>query len=642
MKIINTLIPIIFVLCGSVTFASEGGVAPLKDSTSLKSSEPIAIEETIEEQLDAVAKVDPMLYKEIDINVGKVSLTDLLRNIAAVSGVNISCRNTGNILVDCNFARLRVVDIVNFLCSEYDLKLEVFGNIISLYKEVPAPPKPKEPVVLFTDSLDLLSYDLSGDMLIDVTKKMVDLSGRNIMVPRRLYTNSVSGYVHELPFDQGLQHLALMNDLLLSKDSKGVFSFQEDEAMNASRAAAAPYRSRINFSENQLSIDSLGNITARIGRCNVGDIIVELCQKLEHNHFFISAINLQTSIFVRDVSFQTLLDVLLAGSDYTYYIEDGIYYFGATKGGSVASVNIIPLEFRSVEKIVELIPSHLQDGLQIKPFVDLNCVIVSGDQKKASRVRKFLKEIDKRVPLITMEIMIVDVTKSNIREVGLGAGVGTSPRQTSGSLSPGVNMQLGASSVNKLIQSFNGFGWLNLGKVSSNFYLDLQMLEENGDIKLQSTPKLSTLNGNEATLKSGETKYYKEIQNTYMGTQNPIQSESYQWKSVEANLSIKITPYVSSEQNITMEVDIEQTEFTGEPKDDEPPASVTRSFKSLVRIGNGEMVLLGGIDRNMSDKTTKGLPFITKVPVLRLIFGNRKNNQVDSKLSVFIKPTIIY
>ena len=121
MKIINTLIPIIFVLCGSVTFASEGGVAPLKDSTSLKSSEPIAIEETIEEQLDAVAKVDPMLYKEIDINVGKVSLTDLLRNIAAVSGVNISCRNTGNILVDCNFARLRVVDIVNFLCSEYEI-----------------------------------------------------------------------------------------------------------------------------------------------------------------------------------------------------------------------------------------------------------------------------------------------------------------------------------------------------------------------------------------------------------------------------------------------------------------------------------------------------------------------------------------
>ena len=41
-------------------------------------------------------------------------------------------------------------------------------------------------------------------------------------------------------------------------------------------------------------------------------------------------------------------------------------------------------------------------------------------------------------------------------------------------------------------------------------------------MRLLSTPKLSTLNGHEATLTSGETQYYKEVQNNYYGTQNPI------------------------------------------------------------------------------------------------------------------------
>ncbi len=75
-----------------------------------------------------------------------------------------------------------------------------------------------------------------------------------------------------------------------------------------------------------------------------------------------------------------------------------------------------------------------------------------------------------------------------------------------------MNMSLSATSINRLINSFNGFGSINLGKVTPDFYMSLQALEATGNIELRSTPKLSTLNGHSATLKSGETKYYKEVQ----------------------------------------------------------------------------------------------------------------------------------
>jgi len=60
----------------------------------------------------------------------------------------------------------------------------------------------------------------------------------------------------------------------------------------------------------------------------------------------------------------------------------------------------------------------------------------------------------------------------------------------------------------------------------------------------------------EAVLTSGEMQYYKETNNTYMGTQNPVQSTSYVWKSVEANMTLSITPYVSEWQAVSFDARI--------------------------------------------------------------------------------------
>ena len=90
----------------------------------------------------------------------------------------------------------------------------------------------------------------------------------------------------------------------------------------------------------------------------------------------------------------------------------------------------------------------------------------------------------------------------------------------------------------------------------------IKALEEKGGLEVMSTPKLSTLNGHEAVLKSGETQYYKEVMNNIIGTQNPIQSESYTWKSLEANMTLRIVPFVSADSTITLDIEIEQSEFT--------------------------------------------------------------------------------
>ncbi len=600
----------------------------------------------IRTQLEAVAVADPVYAEPVDISVGKMALSEMLRNVAKVGGVNLSVKGAENMQVTVNFSRARVTDLIYFLCKEYNLDIDVVGNIIAI-KPVPAPPAEVKPPKIDFAVAAGLSYDLSGDKLIDVIKRITTLTGVNIIAPQTLYAKQVSGYVSRMPLNEAIPTLASVNGLEAQKAKNGTWELSEAPAPAPGQPAAPArqplaYTRTSAFAANQLSVDSLGLITAQISRGNIQDIVTDLCEKQKLNYFFVAPLSGQTSVWVRAVPFETLLGVLFAGTQCTYYMEDGIWMFGTQgKEGGLNAVRVIPLVNRSVAKLDEVIPDAIKQGLQVKVFPDLNSIIASGDARQALRVESFLRSIDKRVPLVTIEVMIVDVTKNDIMEAGMGMGIGTEPTQTSGKLSPGIDMTLGAQSVNNLISRFNGFGSVNLGKVTPNFYMTLKLLEDNGTIKIHSTPKLSTLNGHEATLKSGEKQYYKEIINSYFGSQTPIQNESYTWKDVEANLSIKITPFVSEDRHITLDIEIEQSEFTTRVEAEGPPGTATRSFRAQIRVQNEEMVLLGGIDRNSVTKTTSGLPFIARVPVLKWLFGQTKDNKVDHKLNVFIKPTVI-
>lgn len=504
----------------------------------------------IELSLGNLISRDSVYNNEVDVSVGKIALQELVRNIAKIHGVNISIKDTKNILVSCNFNRVRINELLYFLCKEYELDLEVVGNIVSL-SNIPKIVKKPEP-----------------------EPKYARVSG--------------------------------------------------------------------NFPSNELVVDSLGRISASINNGDMQDILTDICSKLGFNYHFITPVRQMAALYISNADAETVFNTILTGTPYTYYIEEGIYFFGELQPDkSLTAVSIVPLKYRAVDKVTDAIPLKLKEGVQVQVFADLNSIILSGNKKEVARVEAFLKSIDRTVPLITMDIMIVEANKNRTDEAGISMGVGDKPVTSSGRFSPGLDVSLGAHTVNRLINSFNGFGAVKLGSVSPNFYMSLKFLESNGNIVVESTPKLSTLNGQEALLTSGETQYYKEVHNTYMGTQNPVQSTSYDWKSVEANLTIRITPFMSSDSLITLSIDISQSEFTPRIEKDAPPGIANRSFKSIIRVADGEVVLLGGIERNTRDRSARGLPWISRVPVLKWIFGSTTDNKSENKLNVFIRPTII-
>ncbi len=600
-----------------------GQAVPAKDRRSV-----------IRAKLDTLAKIDPKYTREVEkVSVAGLPLAEMLRNIAKVYDVNIAVRGCENIRVTSNLAQAKITDLILFLCGEYSLDVDVVGNIVSVFPAAAPVAPPKAIKVAAGRVAETVSYDLDGDRLADVTRMLASVGRVNFIVPNNLNSRSLSGHGHDMTIDDAVAAIASANGILARKNSAGIWELAEDDGTGS-------YRRQSAFGEDQIYVDSLGAVTVHIARGNVRDIITDLCGMQGLNSFFVTPVNHTVSLDVSGVTFEALLGVMFAGTEYGYYYEEGIYFFGTFDDRTLGSVRVIPMQYRSVAKIEEHIPEQLKEGLELKTFNDLNAIIASGDQRRVQRVENFLRSVDRRVPLVTIEVMIVDATKQRVLDVGIDAGFGKSDVIPGGSLT-GIDVTLNAASVNSLINSFNGFGSVNLGKVGAGFYVGLQFLEDNGIIEMRSTPKLSTLNAHEATLTSGETRYYKEVSNNYYGTQNPIPTESYVWKSVDANLEIKITPFVSEDEHITLDITIDQTEFTAREEADAPPGTAKRSFSSLVRVQNEEMVLLGGIDQNVSEQSNRGLPLVSRLPVLRWIFGKNRDQKKEHRLNVFIKPTLV-
>ena len=333
------------------------------------------------------------------------------------------------------------------------------------------------------------------------------------------------------------------------------------------------------------------------------------------------------------------------GTTYTYTVRDDLFVIGGQNTEGLRVTELIQMENRTIDNVIATLPADLLEGIEVKEVIELNGVVASGSRPRIEELKVYLREIDLVVPMVQIEVLIVQYEKSYDVQTGLQAILGEEGQdiQTQGQLFPQTSVTLNAESINNLIDGFNGFGIFNLGKVTKDFYLNLSTLENNSIIKLQSTPKIATLSGSNAKITIGETSYYFEAQNDVIGVGNTNQiTQTGSWRPTEANLSLDITPKVSKDEQVTLNITVEKSAFTGRVAETAPPGKTSQTFDSMVRIRNNEMILLGGLDEADMENSGTGTPFLSRIPVIKWFFSSKRKRKAKSKLHVFIKPTIVY
>jgi len=295
------------------------------------------------------------------------------------------------------------------------------------------------------------------------------------------------------------------------------------------------------------------------------------------------------------------------------------------------------------EAIVSILPDEIKSELDIRVDYELNSFFVSGPSANINRFKKFIKEIDKPVPVVLIEVMIIEVRKSATVETGISWGIGETPVKTQGRLFPDTDLTLGAKTVNKIIGGFDGFGSFNIGKVIPEFFANIKAMEASGHIKIRSTPKLSTLNGHRANLSIGETTYYVVTNQNFYGSQIPTSSQIRNYQPIDAELAVSIKPLVSGDGQVTLDINVIQSDFSGERIEaDAPPGLTSREFSSIIRMQNQDLAILGGLEEKVKNDSGNGVPILARIPVIKWLFSKRKREDTKQKLTILIKPTVIY
>lgn len=691
-----------------------------------------------------VLAVDNPAYTEtlkLAVNVSNVTLPNFLMAVSKVHQLNLSVANDiSNITIVNNFSNVSVSDLLIFLCKEYNLTIDFTGSILAIKRYAPPPaiPMEKDVNVEFVPANNTISMDIKNDPLEKVFRKVMELTGQNLLYANSLKNQQLNLYLTNVPFENAMEKLADLNGLSYSKSRDGFHLFS---SLNTEQARSQQMRG-FNKGMHYEVLDTVNKIlNVDFANSSIANIITGLSADLKLDVYTATPLEEAGSVTfnAKGITFDDLLAHIFESQgtsnptspmpdqqntgrsrpnansqiertqlpkNFTYKKENNIYFFGTADQLSLRQVAIVQMMHRSVEllsdpsyysggsrtagrtstgnvnfignggangfqnnqqnslnnrravntqtndfdqyqdgteALVSILPDEIKSDLDIKVDFELNSFFVSGPASNIERFKSFIQKIDKPVPVVLIEVMIIEVRKSASVETGISWGLGDGPIETRGGLFPAADVTLGAKTVNKVIGGFDGFGSFNIGKVVPNFFATIKALEENGNIKIRSTPKLSTLNGHRANLSIGETTYYVVTNSNFFGSQIPTATEVRNYVPIDAELGVSIKPLVSGNGQVTLDINVIQSDFSGERiEDDAPPGLTSREFSSIIRMQNQDLAILGGLEEKVKNDSGTGVPGLARVPVLKWLFSKRKREDTKQKLTILIKPTVIY
>ncbi|MGB7293573.1 MAG: type IV pilus secretin PilQ [Thermodesulfobacteriota bacterium] len=318
-----------------------------------------------------------------------------------------------------------------------------------------------------------------------------------------------------------------------------------------------------------------------------------------------------------------------------------------------------PLETRQVfvnyaraEELVPLVDPLLSPGGSIRVDTRTNSILLTDTVSRVGDVEDLITSLDTRTPQVLIESRIVQATLDFIRELGVQWGLNyrasAATGNPTGATFPssvdvgGVNVgaPFGTAADNFIIDlpaavgtAGGGAIGLVLGSLTGSFDLDIRLsaLENKGDGRILSSPKVLTLDNQPARIEQGVSIPFLSV--SAAGTQTQF---------VDATLRLEVTPHVTNDNRILMEVRVTDnapdptiTGANGQP-------SIRRNEAETQALSSdGETIVIGGIFKRDVSERIAGVPWFSRVPLLGWLFRRETTLDQRRELMVFITPRIV-
>lgn len=269
-----------------------------------------------------------------------------------------------------------------------------------------------------------------------------------------------------------------------------------------------------------------------------------------------------------------------------------------------------------------------------------NTLLIQDTQEQVNEILTTLDRLDVAVRQVQIEARIVIARDTASQELGVNWGISSNrgfQQNSNGeferrNVNPdSLNRAQGGLAVdlgsNTAAQSTFGFGYL-----SGDILLDLELraLESEGKSQTISQPRIITANQRTAIISQGEERAFQSVD----GNDNP----DTEFK--EALLSLEVTPQITPDNRIIMDLVIRNDSFRESEFGGEPPID-TNTIETQVLVDDGQTVVLGGILTTEELRQMAKTPLLGDIPFIGRLFRYTEESSEKVELLVFITPRLL-
>jgi type IV pilus secretin PilQ/predicted competence protein len=377
------------------------------------------------------------------------------------------------------------------------------------------------------------------------------------------------------------------------------------------------------------------------------------------------------TIVLDDVPWDQALDIVLKNNELSRQLDGNVLRIATVDTlrkeaeGRRAQIDAEALAVDKVSITRFLSYAHAKDVLlPVKKFLSqrgdivaderTNSIIVSDIPAVLPQIDRIIQQLDRKTQEVEIEARVVAATRSFARDIGvqLGLGWGNGTTALGGSQAVGASpIIVGPQVGNPLYPVIGTPGatqvplFSNLGatgptsglqfiNATNNMRIDLilTMAESRGLLKILSRPRIVTQNNIQAVVKQGVK--VPIVTAAQLGGPPTV---TY----VDAFLRLTVTPQITSEGTIFLNVDVENTlpDFGNAIFGN--PTLITQQATTQVLVTDGGTVVIGGVIQTQNSLSTSQVPLLGDIPYLGNLFKHRSVKTSDQELIFFITPRII-
>ncbi len=261
-----------------------------------------------------------------------------------------------------------------------------------------------------------------------------------------------------------------------------------------------------------------------------------------------------------------------------------------------------------------------------------NKLVVTDVAPKIAEIRKVIAALDHQEQEVLIEAKIIQVTLTDKFKLGVNWDAIVEKWHD---LRFTNDYSLGASATPK--------GVMSIGTIDNDQYKAvLEALDNSGLTKILSSPRIATINNQEAKILVGTTKPYVTTTTTTPGTGPATTAETVSF--IDVGVKLNVTPTIHHDGYITMKIKPEVSSAadkitTGNGND--IPIVKTSTVETTVRVKDGVTIIIGGLINEEVANDRNQVPMLGKIPLVGAAFRKDSKSTEKTEMVVFLTPHII-